>query len=351
MKRVTVVIPAYGVEKYIAATIQSVLAQTYQNFELLVIDDGSPDRSVEICQQFTDPRIKILHQENSGPAAARNLGIRHATGDYIAFLDGDDLWLPEKLAKHVEHLDNAPQVGVSFCRSALIDEDDNPLGIYQAITKLQGITLLDLLCRTPIGNGSVPVMRRELFDDMQYLANVGDRQEVSYFNPDRSVHPSEEVECWVRIATTTRWAIEGIPDALTLYRVNSRGFSANLLKKLHSWERMLEAARTYAPEQIKPCEAAAMAYQYRHLARRAVTLRDGKMAVQLINKALMIYPQLLVEETSRTGQTVAAAYLMRLLPASLYQQFEAKALQAAGAAQKQRIAKDQKTPAEMALKR
>ncbi|MCU0565412.1 MAG: glycosyltransferase family 2 protein [Oculatellaceae cyanobacterium Prado106] len=169
MKQVSVIIPVYGVEKYVADTVQSVLEQTYPNFELIIVDDGSPDRSIEVCRRFKDPRIKILHQDNNGPAAARNLGIRHAKGDYIALLDGDDLWHPEKLAQHVAHLENSPEVGVSFCRSAFIDEAGESLGIYQ-ITKLEDITLLDLLCRTPIGNGSVPVMRREVFEQIQFFS-------------------------------------------------------------------------------------------------------------------------------------------------------------------------------------
>jgi glycosyltransferase involved in cell wall biosynthesis len=131
MKKVSVIIPVYNVEKYISATVQSVLDQTYKNFELLIVDDGSPDRSIEICQQFDDPRIRIIRQPNRGVAAARNAGIRQAEGEYIALLDADDLWVPQKLEKHVEHLNSMPGVGVSFCRSAFIDPDDKPLGIYQ----------------------------------------------------------------------------------------------------------------------------------------------------------------------------------------------------------------------------
>lgn len=338
MKKVTVIVPVYRVERYIAATVQSVLTQTYENFELLLVDDGSPDRSIEICQQFVDPRIQILRQENRGPAAARNLGICHATGDYIAFLDADDLWLPDKLAKHVEHLNDSPEVGVSFCRSVLIDEDSNSLGIYQ-LSKLNGVTLLDLLCRTPIGNGSVPVIRRAVLDDIQFTVHTGQTEEKCYFNPDRNLHPSEDVECWMRIALLTNWKIEGIPEALTLYRVNSRGFSANLLKKLHSWEEMLSEAHKYGADKVAMCRDAAMSYQLRHLARRAVTLRDGTMATKLINQSLTTYVRILLEEPHRTLQTLVAAYLMRLLPLNFYQQFEAIAMQIAGLFQKRRISK------------
>jgi glycosyltransferase involved in cell wall biosynthesis len=337
MKQVSVIIPLYGVEKYVAETVQSVLAQTYENFELIIVDDGSPDRSVEICRRFKDPRITILRQENQGPAAARNLGIRHAKGDYIALLDGDDLWTPDKLAKHVEHLEACPEVGVSFCRSSLVDEEGQPLGIYQ-LSKLDGITTLDLLCRTPIGNGSVPVMRREVFEAIAFDSPF--EAGVSYFDPDRRLHPSEDVECWLRIALTTQWKIAGVPEALTLYRVNSGGCSAKLLKKLQSWEAMIEQVATYAPQAMRSCKAAAMAYQYRHLARRAVTLRDGAIALELVGRALITYPQILIEQPHRTVLTLAAAVLLRLLPINFYRQFEARALRAAGEAQRQQISKE-----------
>lgn len=131
VNQVTIVIPVYNVEAYIYQAIESVLAQTYPYFEVILVNDGSKDHSVEVCQKFDDPRIKILHQENQGPAAARNHGIRHAKGEYVAFLDGDDLWTPDKLVKHVEHLDRNPEVGVSFCPSRFIDDRGDSIGLYQ----------------------------------------------------------------------------------------------------------------------------------------------------------------------------------------------------------------------------
>src|SRR5690242_5160744 len=110
MKKVSIVIPVYGAEQYVSAAVQSAIKQTYKNLEILIIDDGSPDKSIEICQQFTDSRIKIIRQKNRGLPGARNTGIRHAQGEYIGFLDADDIWLPEKIEKHVEHLDNSPDV-------------------------------------------------------------------------------------------------------------------------------------------------------------------------------------------------------------------------------------------------
>lgn len=342
MNKVSVIIPVYKVEKYIAATVKSVLAQTYKDFELLIIDDGSPDKSIEICQQFTDLRIKIIRQENKGVAAARNNGIRHASGEYLAFLDADDIWVPEKLAKHVEHLDSNPEVGVSFCRSAFIDESGQPLGIYQ-ITKLKDITPLDLICRTPIGNGSVPVIRKQVLEDIKFQDNLYGKIEDFYFDDDRQLHPSEDVECWLRIALKTNWKIEGVADSLTLYRVNSQGFSAQIQKKLKSWETMLEKVSLYAPpEEMKKWQKIAMSYQYRHLARRAVTLELKSTAVEFANKGVLVYWQILLEEPRRTLITIAAAYFLWLLPKPIYRLIQNTALKITGANQKRRIQNEER---------
>jgi glycosyltransferase involved in cell wall biosynthesis len=337
MKLVSVIVPVYNVEKYIAETIRSILAQTYTNFELLVIDDESPDRSVEICQQFQDPRLKIIRQKNRGLAGARNAGIRHAQGDYLAFLDGDDLWLPEKLEKHVQHLESSPTVGISFSRSEFIDGDGNSLRVYQ-MPKLKNITAQHLLCRNPIGNGSAPVIRREVFEEICFQDNIYGAVEDFYF--DESFRQSEDIECWFRIVMQTFWQIEGIPDALTLYRVNSEGLSANILKQLDSWEKVIDKHRTKFPELVQRWENLARAYQLRYLARRAVRLKDGFMAVQLVNRALLTNWQILVSEPRRTFLTATAAYLLCYFPASLYFWIESIALKAIGFLQKLKILRE-----------
>ena len=334
MKKVSVIIPVYKVEKYIAATVQSVLQQTYKNFELLIIDDGSPDHSVEICQQFTDPRITIISQSNRGLAGARNTGIRQAKGEYLAFLDGDDLWSPQKLEKHVTHLENLPSVGLSFSRSAFIDEAGNFLDMYQ-MPKLEDITWSDLLRCNPVGNGSAPVIRKEVFKAIKFQDNIHGTIEDFYF--DEQFHRAEDIECWLRIAIKTNWQIEGIPEGLTLYRVNSGGLSANLLKQLESWEQVMEKIVSYVPELMLDAKKLAMAYQLRYLARNAIRLQAGQMAVQLIHRSLLTYWRILLEEPRRTILTLAAAYLLVLLPRRFYDQVEVMATKITGNSQKRRI--------------
>jgi glycosyltransferase involved in cell wall biosynthesis len=338
MRKVSVIVPIYNVERYIARTICSVLAQTYSNFELILVDDGSPDRSLEICRRFDDPRIRIVRQANRGLAGARNTGIRHAQGDYIALLDSDDLWLPEKLSQHVMHLERSPHVGISFSRSAFIDEHDQPLGVYQ-MPQLTKITAPYLLCRNPIGNGSAPVLRRAVLEEIKFFDDRYGTREAFYF--DDAFRQSEDIECWIRIVLQTDWQIEGLSEALTLYRVNRESLSADVLKQLASWEQVIAKTRTYAPEIVAQYESIARAYQLRYLARRCVRMQDRTMAVHLLHRSLATNWRMLGQEPRRTLMTIAAVYLLWVMPKSMYGAVEQLALKVTGASQKRRIQSEQ----------
>lgn len=318
MKKVSVIIPVYCVERYIRSTVESVLAQTYNNLEILIINDGSPDKSAEY-QHFTDSRIRIINQENRGLAGARNTGIRYATGDYIAFLDGDDLWLSTKLEKHVEHLENTPEVGISFSPSALINELGEELGMYLK-PQLKEITPLDLLIDNAIGNGSAAVIRREVLQSIKFQDNLYGSVEDFYF--DEHFRQAEDLECWLRIGIQTDWQFEGLPEPLTLYRVHSGGLSASLLKQLEYLEKVIEKVRDYAPELICSRESYVLAYQLRYIARSAVRRKSGSLAVQMMHRALATYWRIVVEQPRRTLLTLVAAYLLVLVPQSLYSRME-----------------------------
>src|SRR5436309_14667644 len=112
---VSVVIPVYNGERYLADAIQSVLDQTYRNFEVIVVDDGSTDRSAEIAKRFGEA-VRYVYRTNGGVCKARNAGIAAARGAYIAFLDQDDLWLHDKLAAQVAYLDSHPEAGAVYCQ-------------------------------------------------------------------------------------------------------------------------------------------------------------------------------------------------------------------------------------------
>ena len=116
MPTVSIIIPTYNREQLLGRAIKSVLAQTYQDFELIIVDDGSTDNTERLVKSFNSEKTRyIRHRKNKGPAAARNTGIRSAKGDYIAFQDSDDEWMPEKLEKQMRAFTTAPpEVGVVY---------------------------------------------------------------------------------------------------------------------------------------------------------------------------------------------------------------------------------------------
>jgi len=204
---VSVVMPVHNTARFVEAAISSVLTQTFSDFELLIIDDQGTDDAIDLCRQFVDPRIRIISQENRGLAGARNTGIRQAKGRYIALLDSDDLWLPEKLERHVAHLDANSDVGVSYAASRLIADDGTPLSVAQR-PKLTNITSDNIFLRNPVGNGSAAVIRRKALGE---IAHTSHRQgEMNYF--DESFRQSEDIECWTRIRRTCERCHQALPS-------------------------------------------------------------------------------------------------------------------------------------------
>lgn len=320
---VSVVMPVYNVARYVEEAIASVLAQTWLDFELIIVDDGSTDDSVARCQRFDDHRIRIVQQENRGLAGARNTGIRHARGHYIALLDSDDLWSPHKLAAHVAHLDRRPEVGVSYSQSAFIDDAGRPLGYLQA-PKLDDIHAADVLLRNPVGNGSAPVIRRATLDAVRFTVPMGEELRACYF--DESFRQSEDIECWTRIALQTRWRFAGIGAPLTFYRVNSGGLSAQIENQLASWERFVAKMSAYAPDFAARHVPLARAFQLRYLARRAVRMGRGALGLRYALRACATAPRMLLREPARSAVTVAAALCASVLPDPVYRACERGAM-------------------------
>ena len=120
---ISVVIPLYNKEKQIACTLQSVFEQTFQNFEIVIVDDGSTDNSVEEVEKFDDSRIRLIHQTNAGVSVARNRGIEEASGELIAFLDADDVWMPEYLATQYGLYQKYPECSVYACNYEFRDSE------------------------------------------------------------------------------------------------------------------------------------------------------------------------------------------------------------------------------------
>ena len=166
MPRVSVVIPTFNCERFIGRTVGSALRQTYRDFEIIVVDDGSTDGTQAVLAEYGEA-LHYIKQANQGASAARNAALSRATGEYIAYLDADDLWHPEKLAHQVEYLDAYPSCGFVHTEVAVIDEQDSVL--YARFNKETGRTvpqgkcLRDILQRSHIQTLTV-LERRSAFD-------------------------------------------------------------------------------------------------------------------------------------------------------------------------------------------
>ncbi|WP_138466177.1 glycosyltransferase family 2 protein [Poseidonocella sp. HB161398] len=304
----SIVVPAYNAAATLPETLSSLLAQTFSDYEIVVVDDGSTDRTAAIARAFGDRRIRLVQQPNRGLAGARNSGIAAARGRYIGFCDADDLWRPGKLAAHVRHLETRPEVGLSFSGSALIDETGTRLRSAQR-PRLAGITAAHVFLRNPVGNGSAPVLRREALDAIAFRPADETLRDWWF---DESFRQSEDIECWLRLALTTDWEIEGVPGLLTCYRIAGGGLSAATGRQFDAWERMVAKLEPAAPDFFARRAPAARAYQLRYLARRAVSAGDATQARALLARSFAASLRPLAEEPVKTAVTAAAALFLSL---------------------------------------
>ena len=163
MPRVSVIIPVFNAVRTVAEAIESVRAQTFTDFEIIAVDDGSTDGSIDVLHGVCGA-IQILGQKNRGPSAARNLGIANSTGEYLAFLDADDMWKPELLEKMLAALERNPQCVMAYCDLQLIDSLGRPLRTsLMAVRENRGPTLNDMLDQLwPIMPSGVVIRRGPL---------------------------------------------------------------------------------------------------------------------------------------------------------------------------------------------
>lgn len=315
---ITVIMPVYNVEVFIEEAVDSVLAQSYSNFELLVIDDASPDGSVALLnRKYSDPRLRIISQKNRGLAGARNTGIRSAFGEYIAFLDSDDFWHKDKLKKHVDRLEGAKKPGVTFSASMFVNEQSEPLNRIQTPYIKANYTARNVFCRNPIGNGSAPVIRKSVLEEISFKGTNKHGKEVSYIQYfDETLKQSEDIDCWTRIAVIAKADFSLIDEPLTFYRVNNAGLSADVEMQYKTWLAFVDKLERIDPLFIKENGAAARAFQCRYLARRCLSQAQGRAALRWFISALKHSPKALLEEKGRTFSTFVASLAFACLPRS-----------------------------------
>ena len=236
---VSVVIPAYNAQVYIERTISSVLAQTYQNLEIIVVDDGSSDRTAEIVKSIAqkDERVILVQQSNSGVAAARNLGIEKSSGQFIAPIDADDIWYPQNIEKQVKCiLQEGASVGLVYSWSIDIDEDDLPTGGFRA-PRIEGEVYTTLICHDFIANASSCLIRRACFQQ------VGDYDSSL---KKQNGQGGEDWDLYLRIAE--HYQFRAVPEFLVGYRKLSNSMSCDYTSMAKSRDLIWRSIRKKYPK-------------------------------------------------------------------------------------------------------
>jgi glycosyltransferase involved in cell wall biosynthesis len=242
---VSVVIPAYNAEALLGETLNSVLAQSYTNLEIIVVDDGSTDATPQLLEKYSD-RVRVLRQANAGQAAARNHGAREAHGELLAFLDHDDLWDPDKTACQVALLDRFPEALAVYCDHRAIDAQGNLLSSSGALhfPRSSGEMLRALLLSCCIVTPGLVLLRRHAFD-----VSGG-------FDEAPLMRGSEDYAFWLRLAT--RGSFIYSPDTLVSYRrheqqaTRQKHWEMHLSRaKLHSLMAIRDSVRASSDKDVK----------------------------------------------------------------------------------------------------
>jgi glycosyltransferase involved in cell wall biosynthesis len=216
LPKVSIITAAYNHKEFVRSSVESALNQTYRDFEHIVVDDGSSDGTAEVLQSFGN-RIKYIRQENRGTAAAINAGIRASAGEYIAILDSDDAWLPQKLERQMPVFDQFPDTAVVYSHAYVIDGEGK-------------VKEGDLLGQPFSSDGAFADFLR--YDPIPVLTAVVRKDcvdKLGGFNERLSA--ISDWDLWVRISA--RWPIAFVPEPLALYRIHGRNAHLTLIENGH----------------------------------------------------------------------------------------------------------------------
>jgi len=273
MPKVSVVIPTYNRQRLVQDTIDSVLRQTFEDLELIVIDDGSTDDTRRVLQDRYGTRLRYVYQENQGESAARNHGIALAGGEYVAFVDSDDLWHAQKLERQVKVFDADPGVGLVSTQAYWINYQGLELRKTPDGQGRQGdaISWGELVLDNVIaGGGSSALIRKECLERTRGF--------------DQSIRFGEEWDLWIRIAHDYR--VHQIPAPLVYYRLNpfgTRSWAPRAAEAETMYrEHLMIVRKAFEQPACAPVERAALEAQaYSRLHLRHALVNYGHGAVEL----------------------------------------------------------------------
>ena len=282
-KKITALIPTYNCERYICDAIDSVLAQTYPVHEVIVVDDGSADKTESVLARY-GTRIKYIRQANAGPPAARNTGIARATGDFIALLDSDDMWLPEKLERQVKYLEKHVECGLVYTDMKTFDDT----GIIEESVKVtRNLTL-------PSGHIFPQVFAETLFQTSAVLIRKTCVDAVGTF--DASLRMGDDYELFMRIAR--HYELGYVDQPLVLYRQHPSQGTRTWGKQLQQgvpWEflvlkKIVDAYPAMIEELGRSKVRQRLSKPYFAIAYACLAEGDHKNARKLLRGALRYWP-------------------------------------------------------------
>jgi len=255
MPLISVITPVYNGDKTIRAAIQSVLNQTFSDFELIVINDGSTDSTLEVATSIKDQRLRVFSCPRAGVAVSRNMGIAKASGEYVTFLDADDMWTSDKLEAQLKALQDNPGAAVAYSWTDYIDEAGKFLrhGVHVSAA---GYVFPKLLLNNFIENGSNVLIRKDVL------------REVGLF--DESLPAAQDWDLLLRLAY--KYNFVAVPVSQILYRVSSRSISTNVFIVEKGYLLATSRAFEKAPESLRRLKKQSNANIYRHLVWRALEL-------------------------------------------------------------------------------
>jgi glycosyltransferase involved in cell wall biosynthesis len=273
--KVSVIIPAYNAMKYLPLTVESALRQTFTDFELLIVNDGSTDNIVEWISGLSDRRIKLISQTNQGTAVARNKGIIEAKGNYIALLDADDIWEPTKLEKQAKCLDNNPAVGLVDTWARTIDLSGKAIGRIRN-HEVEGDVFKKVYeaCDSPVCCGSSPMIRRSCFDVLGLF--------------DRDLYV-EDVDMWIRIASRYHYGL--VREVLVNYRQHPDNKSRDCQTMLKDFRALIEKTYHSLPLESLYLRAQCYGKLNMYLAWRAMETKDYQQAAHFRKQAIAHHPK------------------------------------------------------------
>ena len=269
MSKVSIIIPTFNRRDHITIALDSVLAQTYKDYEIIIIDDGSSDDTKEVLKPYQD-NIRYFYQENKGIPITRNKGIREAQGQYIAFLDSDDYWLSEKLERQIACFKKNPHYGMVATRCSSITQD----GRFRERNRpgKSGWILNDLFKANFIRTSSA-MIKKECFE------------KVGFF--DESLPECEEYDLWLRIAT--RYPVGFINKPLTVYVDNPQGVSTNSLAGRLLRQKVLE--KNYLKECIPlTLYRKRVAGNYYHIGKHYLNQGAKSEGKKYLKQSINLYP-------------------------------------------------------------